>query len=763
MFRGCLYYCGPHFHSTFHDRSGSAGTVLRPAAHPALYLKIAVPSPLRSTFDYLPPADIPLPEAGMRVRVRFGKQLQTGFITGIGSETDVPANKLRAIDTVIDSAPLLDAGTLKLYAWASDYYMYPIGQALMTSLPRALREGKPLYVPGKPCWRITQAGRDALAVKGAPKQEALLNLLKLYGELTNAEASALLGKPAATLFKALAERNFVEPALRITDMGPVQVAETNVLALNPEQQAAYDRVHASFGRFAPFLLEGITGSGKTEVYLQLIAEAFARKQQVLLLVPEISLTPQTIRRFTERFQCNIVAFHSGLSDKQRCDGWLAARNGSADIVIGTRSAIFTPLPRLGLIIVDEEHDSSYKQQEGFRYSARDVAIYRARLQQVPIVLGSATPSLESLHNAIEGRYELLQLTERAGGARLPDMRLVDLKLQQLREGFSTSLLQAIGRELEQRRQVLVFLNRRGFAPLLLCGDCGWIAECPRCERSYTLHQHPAALRCHHCDAQKPLPPACPNCRSTNLTGVGLGTERSETLLREHFPDFPIVRIDRDTTRLKGSLDAYMEQINSGIPCILVGTQMLAKGHHFPQVTLVAVLDADSGLFSADFRGQENLGQLLTQVSGRAGRSDAPGRVLIQTWHNAHPVLLQLVNEGYGAFARSLLQQRKDGGLPPFVNCLLLRAEANKRELPFEFLQEARTLALQHGTRELELFGPMPSPIGKRAGHFRAQLVLQAPRRATLQRVGHLLVDQLGQSPLARKLRWSVDVDPLDFS
>ena len=355
------------------------------------------------------------------------------------------------------------------------------------------------------------------------------------------------------------------------------------------------------------------------------------------------------------------------------------------------------------------------------------------------------------------------MNERAGGARLPTVQLLDLRLQQLREGFSGSLLDAIRRELEQRRQVLVFLNRRGFAPLLLCGDCGWIAECPRCERSYTLHQHPAALRCHHCDAQKPLPGACPTCQSANLTGVGLGTERSEALLREQFPDFPIIRIDRDTTRLKGSLDAFMERINSGEPCILVGTQMLAKGHHFPQVTLVAVLDADSGLFSADFRGQENLGQLLTQVSGRAGRSDAPGRVLIQTWHNTHPVLLQLVKVGYGAFARSLLDQRKAGGLPPFVNCVLVRAEAGKRELPIEFLQEARSLALRHGTRELELFGPMQSPLGKKAGHFRAQLILQATRRSMLQRVGHVLVDALAAHPLARRVRWSVDVDPLDYS
>jgi primosomal protein N' (replication factor Y) len=728
-----------------------------------LYLKIAVPSPLRTSFDYLPPANVPLPQAGMRVRVRFGRQTQVGFVTAVSSESDVPAEKLRAVDAVLDDDALLDANTLKLYTWASDYYMYPLGQALLTSLPRPLREGKALYVPGKPCWRLTQAGQEAVAVAGAPRQEALLNLLKLYGELSTAEASALLGKPASALLRALEERALVAPALRVAEQTHAIKSAVAPLAFNQEQQEAFSAVLAKFGRFAPFLLEGITGSGKTEVYLQLIAEAFKQKQQVLLLVPEISLTPQTIRRFTERFNCNIIAFHSGLSDRQRCDGWLAARSGSADIVIGTRSAIFTPLPRLGLIIVDEEHDSSYKQQEGFRYSARDVAIYRARLQQVPIVLGSATPSLESLHNALEGRYHLLSLNERAGGASLPAVQLLDLRLQELREGFSGSLLEAIRRELEQRRQVLVFLNRRGFAPLLLCGDCGWIAECPRCERSYTLHQHPTALRCHHCDAQKPLPAACPTCQSRNLTGVGLGTERSEALLQAQFPDFPIIRIDRDTTRLKGSLDSYMERINSGVPCILIGTQMLAKGHHFPQVTLVAVLDADSGLFSADFRGQENLGQLLTQVSGRAGRSDAPGRVLIQTWHNTHPVMLQLVNAGYGAFARSLLEQRKAGGLPPFVNCLLLRAEAGNRELPLQFLQEARDLALQHGTRELELFGPMQSPLGKKAGHFRAQLILQATRRSMLQRVGHVLVDTLAAHPLARKVRWSVDVDPLDYS
>ena len=739
-------------------------TVLRRSAFPKLYLKIAVPSPLRTSFDYLPPEGVPLPQPGTRVRVRFGRQIQIGLVTGTSTETDVAADKLRAVDAVLEDEALLDEDTLKLYAWASDYYMYPPGLALLTSLPRAVREGKPLYVPGKPCWRLTLTGQEALSVAGAPRQEALLNLLKLYGELSTAEASTLLGKPASAVLKGLVDRQLVAPFLRINEQGVAANLDTaSPLTFNAEQAAAFRRISAALGSFTPFLLEGITGSGKTEIYLQLITECFKRKQQVLVLVPEISLTPQTIRRFTERFKCNIVAFHSGLTDRQRCDGWLAARNGSADIVIGTRSAVFTPLARLGLIIVDEEHDSSYKQQDGFRYSARDVAIYRARMQKVPIVLGSATPSLESLQNALDGRYQLLPLTERAGGAILPEVQLLNLKLQELREGFSGSLLQAIRGQLEQNQQVLVFLNRRGFAPLLLCGDCGWIAECPRCERSYTLHQYPAALRCHHCDAHKNLPSACPTCNSAHLAGIGLGTERSETLLQAEFPDYPVIRIDRDTTRTKGSLDAYLERINSGIPCILVGTQMLAKGHHFPQVTLVAVLDADSGLFSADFRGQETLGQLLTQVSGRAGRSDKAGRVLIQTWHNTHPVLLQLVNEGYGTFARSLLKQRKSGRLPPFVRCLLFKAEASKRELPLEFLQVVQKLALEHSTRDLEIFGPMQSPLGKRAGQFRAQLILQSSHRTTLQRLGHTLTDVLSTHPLGRQVRWSIDVDPLDYS
>jgi primosomal protein N' (replication factor Y) len=452
-----------------------------------------------------------------------------------------------------------------------------------------------------------------------------------------------------------------------------------------------------------------------------------------------------------------------LSDKQRLNGWLAARNGSASIIIGTRSAVFTPLPRLGLIIIDEEHDGSYKQQEGFRYSARDVAIYRANSGKFPIVLGSATPSLESLHNALSGRYQLLELTQRAGTASLPVMQILDMRLQDNNEGLSQALLQQMREQLSSNRQVLVFLNRRGFAPLLLCRDCGWIAECPRCERSYTLHKQPSWLRCHHCDAQKPLPRHCPGCGSTNMAGIGLGTERTEALLQSEFPDYPIIRIDRDTTRRKGSLDEYVQTIQSGIPCILVGTQMLAKGHHFPRVSLVAVLDADSGLFSTDFRGQENLGQLLTQVAGRAGRSENPGKVLIQSYHPQHPVLQQLITSGYGKFARTLLEQRRAGRLPPFVYFLLIGAEAAERETPLQFLHEAHSVAQQLTHRDLQHFGPMTSPQGKKAGKFRAQLILQVQKRATFQRMGQQLLAALDTLPQSKRVRWYVDVDPLDFS
>ncbi len=752
----CLYYCAQPFSST-------RTSPLANRSQPQFFVKVAVPSPLHRCFDYLPHPDYPLPEPGSRVQVGFGRQTLTGIVIGLTSETDTPADKLRPLTAILDAEPLLDPPLLSLYRWASQYYLFPVGLALQTSLPKTLREGKPLAVPTRQVWQLiqplpaTEGGR-----RTTPTQRQVLDLLKNYQQLATAEVSVLLGKPARTVLQALEARSLVAQISEALATTVQPELATKPLTLNEEQATALAALRSTTG-FGCFLLEGVTGSGKTEIYLQLIAEKLAQGKQVLVLVPEISLTPQTVARFQSRFRARIVAFHSGLTDKQRLEGWIEARSGAAHIIIGTRSAVFTPLARPGLVVIDEEHDDSYKQQEGFRYSARDVAVYRARQLGIPVLLGSATPSLESLQNAQAHRYRLLTLTKRAGSAGMPVIRTLDLKLQVCSEGIAPLLLQKIGETLAAREQVLVFLNRRGFAPLLLCRDCGWIAECPRCERSYTLHRNPAGLRCHHCEAVKPLPRNCGNCQSHSLDAMGLGTERSADFLATQFPDFPVLRIDRDSTRTSGSLDALMQTVHSGVPCILVGTQMLAKGHHFPRVTLVAVLDADSGLFSADFRAQENLAQLLTQVAGRAGRSDAPGQVLIQTYHPSHPALLQLANEGYGSFSRQLLIERAQGGLPPFVYFMLLRAEGSSRELPMEFLQQLAATLQPEASRELRMLGPMPSPFGKKAGVYRAQLILQSPRRATLQRLGPRLLQLLESNSMSRKLRWSIDVDPTDFS
>ncbi len=727
-----------------------------------VYLAVAVPCPLRRLLHYLPLPEQPLPAPGVRLRVPFGSRTLVGVLVRIDQSTDQDPTKLRHIEAVLDEEPLLDPSLLECYLWASQYYLHPVGLALQTSLPPALREGKPLPDFTPLYWQL-RVPLDQVPSLRSARQKQVVELLARYDGLTSAELTALLERPALPLLKALEDKGLVHLVPVATATTPPPLLRTPALSLNEEQRAAFSALNSQLGKFSCHLLEGITGSGKTEVYLQLIDAVLERGQQALVLVPEISLTPQTLARFRDRFTCEIVSFHSGLSDRERLEGWVKARSGDARIVIGTRSAVFTPLKNCGLFIVDEEHDDSYKQQDGFRYSARDLAIWRARQLGIPILLGSATPSLESLNNALSGRFHHHLLRQRAGEAVLPTLRPIDLRQQPLREGFSQTLLLSLRRCLERGEQALVFLNRRGFAPMLRCQNCGWFAECPRCERAYTLHQQPNALRCHHCDALKPVPQRCGHCGGDDLSGEGLGTERGAQLLANEFPDFPIVRIDSDTARSATRLHELMETVHSGIPCILVGTQMIAKGHHFPKVSLVGVLDADSGLFSADFRSQENLGQLLTQVAGRAGRSSAPGTVLIQTWYPEHPALLRLLREGYGSFARSLLEERRLGSLPPFVHFILLRAEATKRELPLDVLDKARVWLLQHAQLGVDCIGPMPSPYGKRAGRFRAQLMLQSSSRQNLQRVGNALATWLDSLPEARRVRWALDVDPLDFS
>lgn len=657
-------------------------------------------TPLRRSFDYLPPENLNGElSEGIRVKVPFGKRELVGWVIDASAESEFTRADLKRIIEVIDQEPVFDTSMMKLFKWAAAYYHYPLGQVIYNALPTRIRQGK----------AITYKNND-----DAEQQKITKDL---------------------------------NPQLR----------------LNNEQEQVKTSILSRGNNFHCFLLEGVTGSGKTEVYLQLIAEKIQAGLQVIMLVPEISLTPQTIQNFQSRFTEKIVAIHSGLTDKQRFIAWTDARLGKADIIIGTRSAIFTPLLRPGLIIIDEEHDASYKQQEGFRYSARDLAIYRAQLFDIPIILGSATPSLESLHNALSKRYSLLTLEQRAADANKPTFTCIDLKGKPLSEGFSEQLLNAIKNRLQQNKQVLIFLNRRGYAPLLQCHDCGWTATCPRCDTSYTLHRSSPELRCHRCESQRKIILSCPSCHNNNLLPIGLGTERTEKKLQEAFPDIPIFRIDRDTTRNRDKLKDTIAEINKGQAAILVGTQMLAKGHHFPQVTLVAVLDADAGLFSSDFRGQEFMGQLLIQVAGRSGRGKDAGEVLIQTHNSTHPTLRSLINDGYKKFSRTLLEQRNMANLPPYSYQALIRAEASNASLPMSFLQNVKATSKQKLTNSAFTLGPFPAPMEKRAGRFRFQLLFQSSNRAELHALLNHLIPVYESLPQSRKVRWSIDIDPLDFS
>ncbi len=550
---------------------------------------------------------------------------------------------------------------------------------------------------------------------------------------------------------------------RLAAKGWVEACEAPLKAtpgppLHPHQRECVEAVSQSAG-FQAFLLEGVTGSGKTEVYLRLAERAVGQGRQVLVILPEIGLTGQMVARF-ERLGVPLAVFHSNLSEGERLDAWLRAGKGEAKVVIGTRSAVFIPLKAPGLFIVDEEHDLSHKQQEGFRYSARDIAVFRARQHRVPALLGSATPSLESLRNAQRGRYRHLLLPERVGKATLPAMALLDVRGRPMEGGLSLPLLKAMEDPLGRGEQVLLFLNRRGYAPALICHACGWVGQCLRCDARLTFHQGERRLRCHHCGLEQAMPGACPACGASALIPVGQGTERLEAVLKARFPDKRVVRIDRDTTRRKGAFAAFLEAIGRGEADILIGTQMLAKGHHFPEVTLVGIVDADQGLFSADFRAAERMAQLIVQVAGRAGREEKPGRVLIQTHQPGHPLLQRLIREDYRAFAQEAMEERRQAQLPPFAHLALLRAEAQDQAHPMAFLAEARA---RLGDMEgVEVLGPAPSPMERRAGFYRAQLWIQAHRRLLLHRYLGEGVPKLSSIPGSRRVRWSLDVDPMEI-
>ena len=559
--------------------------------------------------------------------------------------------------------------------------------------------------------------------------------------------------------RALVKRGWLESFSRPEAPPPAGAGRPGPV-LTADQGAAVEQIGASLGKFGAWLLHGVTGSGKTEVYLRLIERVLESGGGALVLVPEIALTPQLVARFRARLAAPIVALHSSLADGARLKAWRAAASGRAPVVIGTRSAIFTPMPALGLVVVDEEHDASYKQQEGFRYSGRDLAVARAQRAGVPVVLGSATPSLETLANATAGRYAKVSLPQRTGRAGKPRVTVVDLRVNPARDGLSPPATAAIERHLGEKGQVLVFLNRRGYAPTLFCSGCGWIAPCKSCDARLTVHLKRALLVCHHCGAEETMPFACPRC-GNELAPVGEGTERVETTLTQLFPSAPLVRIDRDVIRRRGDMEEALASVADGRSRILLGTQMLTKGHDFPDVTLVVVLAADQGLFGSDFRASERLAQQIVQVAGRAGRGDRPGEVLIQTAYPEHPLLKCLITEGYEGFAALALEERRAAGWPPYSHLALLRADSPQRAEAFGFLHAAETVVPAARDRKVRVLGPAPAAMARRAGRHRAQLLVESPLRSALQAFLADWVEELVKLRVPRSLRWSLDVDPAE--
>jgi primosomal protein N' (replication factor Y) len=727
-------------------------------------LRVAVPVPLADAFDYLAPPG-PLPAAGCRVRVPFGRGERIGIVIAHPPTTEVPTARLKAIGAVLDAVPAIGTELLSSLRWAAEYYHHPVGAVLSHALPGLLREGRAIDEPPEPAWRLTALGRaQALeqVARSARQQARALAALR-EGPLTAGDLA--VHDVAAGALERLAAKGWIERAPPLER--PSGATRLEIAGAQPELTADQRQVLAQIAAtqaagkgFRCYLLHGVTGSGKTEIYLRLIAAELAAGRQSLLLVPEIALTPQLVARLRERFGAELAVLHSGVTERERFDAWRRAYRGAARLVVGTRSAVFAPLPAAGLIIVDEEHDPSYKQQRGFRYSARDLAVVRAQRLNVPVVLGSATPSLETFNNALQGRYEKLSLPRRIGAAGVPAVRVVDLNRHASRHSLSTPLIAAVERHLQAGNQVLLFLNRRGFAPALFCADCKQVEQCRRCDARMTVHAKASVVRCHHCGAERPLEWACRTCGRQRIA-VGAGTQRVGDELAALFPAARIARLDRDSTSRKGSLAAVLHDVEAGNVEILVGTQMLTKGHDFPRVTLVGVLNADQGLFGTDPRSHERLAQTLLQVAGRAGRAERPGEVVVQTHYPEHPLLQCLLAGDYSAFASLALVERREAHWPPFAHLAVWHAEATRREAAVAFLDHVRkSAAAQHEAR-VTVLGPAPLPMERKDGRYRAQLLFRCADRAPLHRLVERTLLDVRSSPAARRARWSLDIDPLE--
>ena len=719
-------------------------------------VRVALDVPLPTLFDYMCEEGTQA-AAGARVVVPFGKRRLVGVVVDTADASDIASTKIKPVERVLEDAPVLPAEWIALMRFLSGYYQRPLGETVITSLPPRLRSLQPLPREHRAFWQPAAGAPDPQTLRTGAKRELLSSMVALgvVAEDTLLDAGPAGRAAVRTALRALAKAGWIEPAAppagaRFVAGHPLTAAQDSVLA----------HIARTFGGFAPFLLHGVTGSGKTEIYLHLIAEVLRQGRQAIVLVPEIGLTPQLESRFRNSFPDAVLSvLHSGLMDSARTSGWLRAARGEAGIVLGTRLAVLTPMPRLALVIVDEEHDSSFKQQEGLRYSGRDAAVFRARQAGVPIVLGTATPSLETYANALAGRYTLVELPERASpGARMPAVRTIDLRSEAEVRGLAPSLERAIEARLARGEQSLVFINRRGYAPVLACAACGWTAGCPRCTARLVLHATDRRLRCHHCGLQEPIPRACPQCGDVDLHALGRGTQRVEETLAERFPGARLVRIDRDAARRK-SLSGTLASVRDGGADILVGTQLIAKGHDFPGLTLVCVLNADSALVSTDYRAGERLFAMLMQVAGRAGRRDRQGEVLVQTRYPAHPLYAALARHDYAGFARSQLAERESAGFPPSVFEAALRAESARLADAMAFLRTAANLVA--APEGLRIYDPVPHVITRRANVERAQLLVQSRSRPAMQGFLHAWNEALFEHAPAN-VRWHLDVDPIEF-
>ena len=728
-------------------------------------IEVLVPIPLMEKFSYLAPKDDQAPlKQGSRVLVPFGRRTLVGIIWDFSKKDSSDPRKYKHIIKVLDDRPLLDSHSMDLAEWASRYYHYPLGEIISYFFPPSLRKGKEASFKESKYLELTSKGsflkEEDLA--RAPGQKKLVSLLKEKKELSAKSAKAY-GISNAVI-NGLEQKGYISKFSR--ELSPYKKVKDNKLLpskkLNKEQVEAVKSIKGSQDKNQTFLIDGITGSGKTEVYLQAIQDVVNNGKQALILIPEIGLAPQAEERFKEYFGDRVMSFHSAKNDREKVDAWLGASRGLVDIIIGTRSSVFLPMKNLGIIVVDEEHDLSFKQMDKFRYSARDMALYRAKLEKVPVVLASATPSLETLKNAQEGKYKVLKLSQRATGASLPAFQAVDLRGKELNEGLSSELLEATQSELSKGNQVLIFLNRRGYAPSMICKVCGWISNCERCDALMTVHKSPLKLHCHHCEAQKAYPNKCPSCDSNDFLTYGFGTERLEEFLHNRFPGVTTLRIDSDSTKKKETLNEYFHEIRKGNPLILLGTQLLAKGHHFPEVTLVGIVDADSGLFSADFRGSERVAQLLTQVSGRAGRDKKPGRVILQSYCPDHPQIEEIVTGSYEKFTKKLLEERKASKIPPFSYQAKIFAESPKsltsRDFILNLLNKSKIDAKLKSN--LRIIGPLPSIMEKKSGVFRWELSIFSTNRSNLHKFLDVMQSRLYHPKLSKSVRWSIDVDPL---